>query len=176
MRHTTHTHPAHWLALTSLAVLLIVLFAERAFAQSATFVRTDYPLLGNTHIAADFNGDGKQDLAGSGLNAASVMLNTGDGTFRPTVRYPVAGQTQDLTAGDFNGDGNIDIVVTINTLEISLSLLTGNGDGTFNAPVHFPNTSGADADTPAEFGTDPDPDPDPDADADRVAGVLSIEC
>ena len=44
--------------------------------------------------------------------------------------------------GDFNGDGRLDLVVTLNDPVTSLSLLTGNGDGTFNAPVNFPNTSG----------------------------------
>src|SRR5688572_5804985 len=130
---------------TFLVIVAMSLSAAGVSAQSATFDVSSYPLLGNTHIAADFNGDGKLDLAGSGLNAASVMLNNGDGTFRPKVDYPVARQTQDVAAGDFNGDGNIDIVVTINTPEISLSLLTGNGDGTFDAPVHFPNTSGFDS-------------------------------
>jgi hypothetical protein len=133
------------LAVPSLVVLVMLLFAQTVFAQSPTFARTDYPLLGNTHIAADFNADGKQDLAGAGLNAASVMLNNGDGTFRPKVSYPVAGQTQDVAAGDFNSDGRIDLVVTINTLQISLSLLLGNGDGTFNAAINFPNTSGFDS-------------------------------
>jgi hypothetical protein len=123
-----------------------------AASQSATFTTQTYPLLGNTHIPADFNGDGKLDLAGSGLNAASVMLNNGDGTFRPKADYPVAGQTQDLAAGDFNGDAKIDLVVTINTPSISLSLLTGNGDGTFHAPVNFPNTSGFDS--PSVVATD----------------------
>jgi hypothetical protein len=145
MLFTNRKHPARQLAVPSLVVLLMLLFAQAVFAQSATFARTDYPLLGNTHIAADFNGDGRLDLAGAGLNAASVMLNTGDGTFRPKVAYPVAGQTQDLAAGDFNGDGIIDLVVTINTPQISLSLLTGTGDGTFNAAINFPNTSGFDS-------------------------------
>jgi hypothetical protein len=102
-------------------------------------------LLGNTHIAADLNGDGKLDLVGSGQNSADVMLNNGDGTFRAKVQYPVGGQSQDVAAGDFNGDGRIDIVSTINTPQISLSLLPGNGDGTFNAAINFPNTSGFDS-------------------------------
>jgi hypothetical protein len=120
-------------------------FAIGAMAQSASFSATSYPIVGNTHIAVDLNRDGSPDLAGSGLNAASVMLNNGDGTFRPRVDFPAAGQTQDVAAGDFNSDGNVDLVVTINTPQISLSLLTGNGDGTFNAPVNFANTSGADS-------------------------------
>ncbi len=114
-------------------------------AGSATFVTFNYPLLGNTHIAVDLNGDGRLDLAGSGANSAAVMLNNGDGTFRPKVQYPVAGGTQAVAAGDFNGDGRVDIVLTINTPQTSLALLTGKGDGTFNAPVHFPNTSGFDS-------------------------------
>src|SRR3712207_6745875 len=48
-------------------------------------------------------------------------------------------------AGDFNSDGRVDVVVTISSPQISLALLPGNGDGTFNAPIHFPNTSGFDS-------------------------------
>jgi hypothetical protein len=102
-------------------------------------------LLGNTHAAADLNGDGRLDLVGSGANSADVMLNNGNGTFQAKVQYPVGGQSQDVAAGDFNGDGRIDVVSTINTPQISLSLLLGNGDGTFNAPINFPNTSGFDS-------------------------------
>ena len=152
MLFTSRKRTARQLAVSALVVVVMLLFAQTVSAQSPTFARTDYPLLGNTHVAADFNGDGKLDLAGAGLNAASVMLNNGDGTFRPRVGYPVAGQTQHLAAGDFDGDGKIDLVVTINTPEVSLSLLRGNGDGTFTAPVNFPNTSGFDS--PSVVATD----------------------
>ena len=141
-------------ALFSIAILL---YQVTAAAQSASFTRTDYPLLGNNHIAADLNGDGIPDLAGTGTNAASVMLGNGDGTFRPKVNYPVGGQAQDLAAGDFNGDGRLDLVVSLSDIVSSLSLLTGNGDGTFNAPVNFPNT-GAQEDSPAVVATDLDND------------------
>jgi hypothetical protein len=136
---------ALFIALSVLISFTAIPFAGAQSTQSATFVTFNYPLLGNTHIAVDLNGDGRLDLAGSGANSAAVMLNNGNGTFQPKVQYPVAGQTQHLAAGDFNSDGRIDLVVTINTPQISLSLLLGNGDGTFNAPVNFPNTSGFDS-------------------------------
>src|SRR5215216_2180563 len=114
-------------------------------SQSATFTNFTYPILGNTHVAVDLNGDGRLDLAGSGANTGAVMLNNGNGTFQAKITYPVAGQSQDVAAGDFNSDGRMDLVVTINTPQISLSLLLGNGDGTFNAAINFPNTSGFDS-------------------------------
>src|SRR5688500_5084315 len=136
---------ALFIVLSVLMSFTAIPFAGAQSAQSATFVTFNYPLLGNTHVAADVNGDGKLDLVGSGQNSADVMLNNGDGTFRAKVQYPVGGQSQDVTAGDFNGDGRIDVVSTINTPQISLSLLLGNGDGTFNAPINFPNTTGFDS-------------------------------
>ena len=135
----------------------LVLSQISASAQSATFTRTDYPILGNNHIVTDLNGDGIPDLAGTGLSSASVMLGNGDGTFRPKVNYPAGGQTQDLAAGDFNGDGRVDLVVSLNDVRFSLSLLTGNGDGTLNAPVNFENTA-AQEDSPAVVATDLDSD------------------
>ena len=137
--------------------IAIIFYQTNASAQSANFTRTDYPSLGNNHIAADLNGDGILDLAGTGLNSAAVMLGNGDGTFRAKVNYPAGGQTQDLAAGDFNGDGRVDLVVSLNDPVFSLSLLTGNGDGTFKAPVNFDNT-GAQEDSPAVVATDLDND------------------
>src|SRR4029077_15469308 len=51
-----------------------------------------------------------------------------------------------------NSDGKVDLVVTLNSPQFSLALLTGTGTGTFNAPTFFPNTSGFDS--PAIAATD----------------------
>lgn len=112
-----------------------------------TFARTNHPSLANSNIAADLNGDGRLDLAGLGSRTAAVLLSTGDGTFGARTEFPVADFAQDLAAGDFDGDGRQDLVVTINSPSISLSLLRGNGNGTFQAPVNFPNSTGLDSPT-----------------------------
>ncbi len=125
-----------------LVAILISVSGTSAATNAPTFLRADYPLFGNNYVAGDFNGDGSLDLAGVGT-AAKVRLNNGAGAFGAVVDYAIGGQGQDLAAGDFNGDGRLDLVVTINDPQIGLSLLTGNGNGTFAAPVNFPNTSGS---------------------------------
>jgi len=91
-------------------------------AQVATFTTQQYPLLGNTHVAADLNLDGRPDLAGAGANAVSVMLGNGDGTFRAKTDFPVGIQTQAVAAGDFNSDGSTDLMVTLDSPQFSLAL------------------------------------------------------
>src|ERR671918_1575175 len=149
MKNSRGAHPA--IGLFVFGVVCAIAFSEVS-AQVATFTTQQYPLLGNTHIAADLNGDGKPDLAGAGANAVSVMLGNGDGTFRPKTDSPIGIQTQAVAAGDFNSDGRMDLMVTLNTPQLSLALLTGTGTGTFNAPTFFPNTSGFDS--PAIAATD----------------------
>jgi hypothetical protein len=129
-----------------------------ALAQSPTFARTDYPFLGNDHIVFDLNRDGRMDLVGIGLTTARVMLGNGDGTFQPTVEYPVSASTQPqaVAAGDFNRDGVPDLMVTLNDPQINLALITGLGDGSFNPPVHFANATGFDSPTIAAADLDND--------------------
>jgi FG-GAP-like repeat len=149
MRKRKAEHPT--IALFVFGIGCAMTFGEVS-AQVATFTTQQYPLLGNTHIAADLNGDSRPDLAGAGGNAVSVMLGNGDGTFRAKTDFPIGTQTQAVAAGDFNSDGKVDLVVTLNSLQFSLALLTGTGTGSFNAPTFFPNTSGFDS--PAIVATD----------------------
>jgi len=94
-------------------------------------------------VVGDFNGDGKLDLAISNVsgNSVSVLLGNGDGTFQPHVDYVIQlllwflyAHPQFLVAADFNGDGKLDLAVADyggNNLWGSVSVLLGNGDGTF---------------------------------------------
>ncbi len=87
--------------------------------------------------AGDFNGDGHIDLAvanSSGYGAdpgnVSVLLGNGDGTFQSQVTYAVGQDPSAIVAGDFTGDGRLDLAVA-NFVSGTVSVLMGNGDGTF---------------------------------------------
>ena len=126
-------------------------------AEAQTFSRTTHTGLFHP-LAADFNGDGRMDIAGTtfpGTNAG-VLMNNGSGGFAAMATYPVGGDAMTIAGGDLNGDERPDLVVTINQPDIGLALLMNNGDGTFAAPVHLPNT--AVADSPSVVVTDLDND------------------
>lgn len=87
----------------------------------------------------DFNGDGKLDLVVvNNLSASvSVLLGKGDGTFQTAVNYGVGLGITSVAAGDFNGDGKLDLVVGgVTAANSNVSVLLGNGDGTFQTPVN----------------------------------------
>src|SRR5271157_5640479 len=62
----------------------------------------------------DFNGDGKPDLALADFsgNTVSVLINRGNGTFKPYVAYASQPAPKAIAVGDFNGDGKLDLAVT----------------------------------------------------------------
>jgi hypothetical protein len=88
----------------------------------------------------DFRGDGKLDLvvANDGSNNVSILLGNGDGTFQAAVNYGVGSGSAptSVAVGDFNGDGKLDLAVA-NELSNNVSILLGNGDGTFQAAVNY---------------------------------------
>ncbi len=89
----------------------------------------------------DFNRDGIPDLAvASGCcpgGGVSVLLGRGDGRFLPGVFYATGEQPLSVVAADFNHDGNLDLAVA-NSLSTYLTILLGNGDGTFREGPQSP--------------------------------------
>jgi hypothetical protein len=83
----------------------------------------------------DLRGNGRQDLVVPSLNsgAVSVLLGNGDGTFEParTVSSGLANaEPIDVAFADVNGDGQQDLVLA-DSYSNDVSILLGNGDGTF---------------------------------------------
>jgi hypothetical protein len=82
----------------------------------------------------DFNHDGNADLAvtSGGDNTLIILLGHGDGTFTPASGSPISVGTfpEAVRIGDFNSDGLLDLAVA-NAKDNTVSILLGNGDGTF---------------------------------------------
>jgi hypothetical protein len=97
--------------------------------------------------AADLNADGKADVATVYTNCnegsttclpgdVAVLIGNGDGTFQSPVEYATGLEPEDLTIGDFNGDGKPD-VATSNFMSNTISILLNNGNGTFQTHVDY---------------------------------------
>ena len=89
----------------------------------------------------DFNSDGKLDLAETNYNSGTVtiLLGNGDGTFTSALNSPVAvGRgTLSVAVGDFSGDGILDLA-TANVVDNTVTILLGNGNGTFSQAANSP--------------------------------------
>ncbi len=104
-----------------------------AFTTSAIFPNV------TTYLLGDFDGDGNTDIviAGNFSPSFTVLLGSGDGTFRsgPVTQIPGVNPAVSLgTAADFNADGTLDLLAA-DTINNVVYVLTGNGDGTFRAPA-----------------------------------------
>lgn len=87
----------------------------------------------------DFNEDGFMDMAAVGaVTPLSILLNDGTGNFMVTT-VPLTGSFwAGCTAGDFDGDHHLDIIMShAFTSSNNLLFLHGNGNGTFASPVYF---------------------------------------
>jgi hypothetical protein len=125
------------------AVTLLLVFSLNNPANAATIAfkpPVSYPVGTNPGgvYVADFNGDGKLDLAvvNHGLSdtgddgGVSILLGDGDGTFQAARNFSAGKLPESIAIADFNSDGKLDIIA-VSESENVLNVLLGNGDGTF---------------------------------------------
>jgi hypothetical protein len=62
-------------------------------------------------VTADFNRDGRLDLAVANFssNTISVLVGNGNGSFQAAMNFATAANPRSLAVGDFNGDGKLDL-------------------------------------------------------------------
>ena len=88
----------------------------------------------NDVVSADFNADGKPDLAvaNTGGTTVSILLGRRDGTFNAATDVTVGNAPKSIITGDFNIDGKADLVTANGTGGVGgYSVLLGNGGGGF---------------------------------------------
>jgi uncharacterized protein (TIGR03437 family) len=135
--------------------VLVELLGSDGSVLSSNEYKVGFPItnqLASDVIAADFNGDGKLDLAisnignpGSDSGGMAILLGKGDGTFGAPTAVSAGLNPLSLVAADFNGDGKMDIaaanqysgMMSVDGGPGTISVLLGNGDGTFAAPVTY---------------------------------------
>ena len=86
---------------------------------------------------ADFNRDGKQDLAVAdelSNNSVAILLGDGAGNFISRGGFHAGNRPNSVAAGDFNADGKQDLAVANSGVPPNVSILLGDGAGNFSPP------------------------------------------
>jgi len=110
---------------------------DGTFDAGTTYAAGNNP---NSIVVADFNGDGIDDIAvaNEGDDTIGVYLGIGDGTFQNQIITSTGDAPNSLQAADFNNDGILDLANNdfgASGLGNTVSVIFGNGDGTFGGRI-----------------------------------------
>ena len=114
---------------------------DGTFAEGINYVVENTP--DSSIVLVDVNDDGNLDMIGLGglSNAVSLLFGNGDGTFNtvgsPTVEYGVGNNPQSVILEDINQDTIYDLVTANFSDDNTVSVLLGNGDGTFTSRMDY---------------------------------------
>src|SRR5260370_4517138 len=98
-------------------------------------------------------------VANSGSNNVSVLLGNGDGTFQAAIAFGAGFNPHFVALGDFNSDGRLDLAaVNYGSATATVSVLLGNGDGTFHTAENSATSRRAWALAVGDFHGDRRPD------------------
>jgi hypothetical protein len=129
---------------------------DGTFTASSTLQTLPSP--GNL-IVADVNGDGNEDLAVITGNTLMVLFGHGDGTFTADSYSPSLGSSpQSIVQADFNGDGITDLAITNYSYTGTVTVLLGNGDGSFTQAPTLSTTPEPYSIVVSDFNQDGKPD------------------
>jgi hypothetical protein len=129
---------------------------DTSFGATTSFPVGDNP---RALTSADFNHDGRMDLAvaNSGSDNVSVLLGDGLGNFESTTPLAGGDSPTDIIAGDVNLDGDLDLAVC-NFVSDDVSIFLGNGSGGFSAGTPFPTGNQPTAAALGDYNRDGKPD------------------
>jgi len=133
-------HPRY--SATAILILFLLFSSDCRASATNQFINLTIYHSGGTPVkmvTADFNRDGKADVVVvNSNNVLSLLLGNGNGTFAAsktiaTLPANSAGFPALMVAGDFNGDGNQDVVLVRSPGNL-VKIFLGHGDGTFSPP------------------------------------------
>ena len=118
--------------------------------QAVVYTLAAYTNARDSFVVADFNQDGKPDVAIGVRGAIVILEGHGNGSFTSGDFYDFGKSIGDITVGDFNRDGNLDVAGSIDATFPRVFL--GNGTGFFTLAPD-PNTTYGDGSPPSSIGS-----------------------